>query len=690
MPFTALLSAKPTPPPGDLLVYVTGGDGLSKPSAPDRPEAGRGALLRSTAAGASSTSSAGARQALRPTSPPRGCVRTAAADLRRPALARSARASAPVLIIPNVRLAGLLLPRADRPLPRPRRTGPGRDGLVQRRRRLCQARREQEAPARRRTHLPDLTALRRGRWTCSPPGVVPEIKRAFQAEIATADRILLARYDDTGGYFTRHRDNAAPHTAFREFAVSINLNTDDYEGGELLFAEFDDHRYSPPAGSAIIFSASLLHEAAPVTKGSRYVLLSFLGTATVGAAHRLDREPESPGVLTIAEAMRPRSLSGPSLSGAATRMLIRQSTYVHLTPLSEDRVLIVHAISHLRLVIDAEVAGIVAWFQTPRDMPGDLAELRERLTIDADTLAGCLASLMERGIAPPPTTKPPRPPPSPTRLQANCTAAIPARRSGPAAPRRPAKAPIPIGRSPRPWARTTSASSQDPPLGRASCSAIATSRWRPTTCAVRPQAATSTCGSPQASPATCDWPRSGRTTQAIYIGALRSRHLVAQGSAADHGGDPAVVYVAEARQVIDGLRAHSDAPILIDALPEPTVQPLGFADRGPFSHRNRFRAVDQGLRSAGRRIQQRRLRRRYRRRARNAEGLRPADGRRHEVDFTHFGSPGWMLQRPAGELAAVHNAFPDTAPLNALVGGRPLPAARPSPPEAATWTCWRW
>ncbi|HEY4031916.1 MAG TPA: 2OG-Fe(II) oxygenase [Caulobacteraceae bacterium] len=107
----------------------------------------------------------------------------------------------------------------------------------------------------------------------------PEIKRAFQADIAHADRILVARYDDSGGWFKRHRDNAAPQTAFREFAVSINLNTQDYEGGELLFPEFDDHRYSPPAGSAIIFSASLLHEAAAVTRGARYVALSFLCTA---------------------------------------------------------------------------------------------------------------------------------------------------------------------------------------------------------------------------------------------------------------------------------------------------------------------------------------------------------------------------------------------------------------------------
>jgi predicted 2-oxoglutarate/Fe(II)-dependent dioxygenase YbiX len=109
--------------------------------------------------------------------------------------------------------------------------------------------------------------------------VIPEIKRAFQADIANADRILIARYDDTGGYFKRHRDNSAPHTAFREWAISLNLNTHEYEGGELLFPEYDDARYNPPAGGAIVFSAALLHEAAPVTKGSRYVLLSFLGSA---------------------------------------------------------------------------------------------------------------------------------------------------------------------------------------------------------------------------------------------------------------------------------------------------------------------------------------------------------------------------------------------------------------------------
>ncbi len=74
--------------------------------------------------------------------------------------------------------------------------------------------------------------------------------------------------------------------AFRQFAVSLNLNTGEYEGGDLEFPEFDNDLYSPPAGGAVVFSASLLHAAKPVTRGKRYVLLTFLHDAQA-EAHRL-------------------------------------------------------------------------------------------------------------------------------------------------------------------------------------------------------------------------------------------------------------------------------------------------------------------------------------------------------------------------------------------------------------------
>jgi predicted 2-oxoglutarate/Fe(II)-dependent dioxygenase YbiX len=103
----------------------------------------------------------------------------------------------------------------------------------------------------------------------------PEIAKAFQVNVTNLDRVLVSRYDDSGGYFRRHRDNTAANVAFREFALSLNLNTGAYEGGHLLFPEYNDHRYAPPAGGGVIFSASVLHEAAPVTRGCRYVLLTF-------------------------------------------------------------------------------------------------------------------------------------------------------------------------------------------------------------------------------------------------------------------------------------------------------------------------------------------------------------------------------------------------------------------------------
>ena len=113
--------------------------------------------------------------------------------------------------------------------------------------------------------------------------LAPEMFKVFHAETAFIDRVVIARYDDTGGYFQRHRDNTSPHLAYRQFALSVNLNTGDYEGGALSFPEYNDVAYNPPAGAGIVFSASLLHEATPVLRGSRYVLLSFLHSAAAEA-----------------------------------------------------------------------------------------------------------------------------------------------------------------------------------------------------------------------------------------------------------------------------------------------------------------------------------------------------------------------------------------------------------------------
>jgi predicted 2-oxoglutarate/Fe(II)-dependent dioxygenase YbiX/peroxiredoxin len=107
--------------------------------------------------------------------------------------------------------------------------------------------------------------------------LVPQIERAFQFKATRMERYIISRYDaETGGHFRPHKDNTTLGTAHRRFAVSIGLNAEEYDGGDLRFPEFGPRTYRPPTGGAVVFSCSLLHEATPVTRGQRYAVLPFL------------------------------------------------------------------------------------------------------------------------------------------------------------------------------------------------------------------------------------------------------------------------------------------------------------------------------------------------------------------------------------------------------------------------------
>jgi predicted 2-oxoglutarate/Fe(II)-dependent dioxygenase YbiX len=107
--------------------------------------------------------------------------------------------------------------------------------------------------------------------------LAPEISKVFQFQATRIERYLVACYDAVeGGYFRPHRDNETFATAHRRFAVSINLNAEEFEGGDLRFPEFGRRTYRPPTGGAVVFCCSLQHEATPVTKGRRYAFLPFV------------------------------------------------------------------------------------------------------------------------------------------------------------------------------------------------------------------------------------------------------------------------------------------------------------------------------------------------------------------------------------------------------------------------------
>lgn len=106
--------------------------------------------------------------------------------------------------------------------------------------------------------------------------LVPAIECFFQYRPTRMDRYLVSCYEaETGGHFSRHRDNMNAGARHRRFAVSINLNR-DYDGCDLIFPEFGRRLYCAPHGGAVVFSTGALHQVTPVTRGKRYAFIPFL------------------------------------------------------------------------------------------------------------------------------------------------------------------------------------------------------------------------------------------------------------------------------------------------------------------------------------------------------------------------------------------------------------------------------
>ncbi|MEM1023322.1 MAG: 2OG-Fe(II) oxygenase [Myxococcota bacterium] len=122
--------------------------------------------------------------------------------------------------------------------------------------------------------------------------VLPELRKAFHFEATRMERLKLVCYraEDTG-HFGTHRDNTAPATAHRRFALTVNLNAGAYEGGALEFPEYGaDCTYDIPSGTALLFSGTHAHRVQPVTRGQRFALVSFV----LGESDRPGKRPMVP------------------------------------------------------------------------------------------------------------------------------------------------------------------------------------------------------------------------------------------------------------------------------------------------------------------------------------------------------------------------------------------------------------
>jgi len=129
----------------------------------------------------------------------------------------------------------------------------------------------------RMDHLIDNASLSNHLMQVFADRLLPEVQQAFNFTPKGAERFKIVAYDaKDGGHFATHRDNVTPDASNRRFAVTLNLNTEAYRGGGLLFPEYDQAPVIPPTGGAVVFSCSLAHRVLPVETDIRYALITFL------------------------------------------------------------------------------------------------------------------------------------------------------------------------------------------------------------------------------------------------------------------------------------------------------------------------------------------------------------------------------------------------------------------------------
>ena len=342
-------------------------------------------------------------------------------------------------------------------------------------------------------------------------------------------------------------------------------------------------------------------------------------------------------------------------------MILHKSRFVHQLPVGADRMLLVHAVSHLRLPVDARVARLVDHFERPRSLPDEYDDLAKLMGCERAVLESCVKTLIERGVL----TEC-----SPEEELADIAAQLsPTHGRDPIEFLERYRRELKEG-SASYWTAGTAQGLSDLGGAKKRLDVILYGECDIHTEAdfLRREAARRGIDLRVAATFPDDFAfASEHKHDAVLIGALRARHHIADdlapGQTAHHAQ-----YVAHARLIIERLRGRTAAPILIDNLPESTVQPLGLAERGLAGHRNRFRLPNVALADLVENFTDVHVV--------DVAAALAASGSARMVDdaqvgFTHLGSPGWLLQRPESEKAAVHGIFPEMTELARALGGDP-------------------
>lgn len=122
------------------------------------------------------------------------------------------------------------------------------------------------------------------RWIYSRiTDAITEVNKYYEYDLNFIEPLQFTEYDEKyKGYYSAHVDPSKSETspnAHRKLTFSIQLTSPEtYDGGDLKLYEDFEHPYivNKEIGTINFFPSYVLHEVTPVTKGTRYSLVSWI------------------------------------------------------------------------------------------------------------------------------------------------------------------------------------------------------------------------------------------------------------------------------------------------------------------------------------------------------------------------------------------------------------------------------